>query len=122
MPRVYHPATTISTIAEIFADPTAIGDASELTSASTSVQAGDTSVERARVVLDEGEERASAERVLNMMPVDCSGEISRGDRGEKPKLHPIAAEEMKPTGAAGGGDNEDARAMDAVLEATILYN
>ena len=29
---------------------------------------------------------------------------------------------MKPMGAAGGGDNEDARAMDAVLEATILFN
>ena len=52
----------------------------------------------------------------------CSGEIARGGGSEKSKLHRIAAEAMKPMGAAGGRGGEEERAMDAVLEATILFN
>ena len=70
----------------------------------------------------EGMERTSAERGLNMFLAACSGEIARGDVGEKLKLHSIATETMRPMGAAvGAGDDED-RAMDAVLETTILFN
>ena len=122
MPRAYDPAITTSTTAKIFANAIAIGDASELTGAYTSVQAGVTFVGLARVILYEGEERTVAERGFNMMLATCCGEIARGDEGEKPKLHSIAAEAMKPIGAARGGDNEEERAMDDVLEATILFN
>ena len=86
------------------------------------MQTGVTSVERARVIPYEGKERTSAERGLNMFLAACSGEIARGDVGEKLKLHYIATEAMRPMGAAvGAGDDED-RAMDAVLDATILFN
>ena len=112
----------MSTTAEIFANAIAIGEAGELTGACTSVQAGVTSVKRARVILYEVEKRTAAERGLNMMLAACFGEIARGDGGENPKLHSIAAEAMKPMGAAGGGIKEEERAMDAVLEATILFN
>ena len=49
------------------------------------MQTGVTSVERARVIPYEGKERTSAERGLNMFLAACSGEIARGDVGEKPK-------------------------------------
>ena len=64
------------------------------------------------MILYEGDERTAAERALNMLLAACSGEIARSYVGDKPKLHSIQAESMKPMGAAGG----------AVLEATILFN
>ena len=105
----------MATTAEIYANTTAIVDANELAGAYTSVQAGVTSVERARLILYEGEERTAAERGLKMLLPACSGEITRGDVGEKPKLHSIAAEAMKPMGAASGAGDEEERAMDTVL-------
>ena len=83
---------------------------------------GVTSVDRARVILYEGEERTAAKRGLNMLLAACSGDTARGDGGERPKLHPIAAEVMKSMGAAGGGGDEEELAMDPVLETTVLFN
>eukprot|EP00904_Undaria_pinnatifida_P008254 jgi/Undpi1/4559/HiC_scaffold_18.g07913.m1 len=80
---------------------------------------GVTSVDRARVILYEGEERTAAKRGLNMLLAACSGDTARGDGGERPKLHPIAAEVMKSMGAAGGGGDEEELAMDPVLETTV---
>ena len=86
------------------------------------MKAGITSVGFARVILYEGEEQTAAECGLITMLATCSREIAQGDGGEKPKLHSIAAETMKPMGAAGGRDNGEERTIDAILEATILFN
>lgn len=57
-----------------------------------------------------------------MLLAVCSGELERGDHGERPRLHSVAGKAMKPQGESEGADEEEERAMDAVLEATIRYN
>ena len=75
------------------------------------MQAVVASVERARVILYEEEERTAAERGLNTLLAAFSGYYALGNRGEKPKLHPIADKVTKPRVAA---------AMNPVLE--VLFN
>lgn len=77
------------------------------------MQAVVASVERARVILYEGEKRTAAERGFNTLLAACSWDIAWGDGGEKPNLHPMAAKVTKPRGAT---------AMNPVLETTILFN
>ena len=89
MPRAFHlPPWPNHVVA--FATATTIADAVEFANSYTTEEVAVKSVSRGKVVLYEGGESTANARGLYMLLATCSGEITRGDKENRPELHIIA--------------------------------